>query len=156
MLKSSKNRDKFREKIIKELNRELSKIKEMLDNSGKKVRILGLTGSFARGDWHAGSDIDIIIVCNNVSGPHWRRLNLPSIVINNHVAEYHIYSPEEFEILSKDARMIIYDLFTDGIILYADKKYLTKMKRIFNKAVKEMNVAKEGNFLIRNLRARSP
>jgi len=152
MFRSSKDRDEFREKIIKELNSKLSKIREMLDNSGKKVRIIGLTGSFARGDWHAGSDIDVIIVCDNVSGPHWRRLDLPPIVINNHVVEYHIYSPEEFEILSKDARMIVYDLFTDGLILYADKKYLAKVKRIFDQAVKELNVTKKGNFLIRNLK----
>jgi len=98
------------------------------------------------------SDIDIIIVCDNVSGPHWKRLDLPTIVINNHVVEYHIYSPEEFEILSKDARMIVYDLFVDGIILYADKEYLSKVKKIFDQAVKEMNVIREGKFLIRNLK----
>lgn len=152
MFRSSKDRDEFREKIIEKLNNELSKIREILDNSGKKVRILGLTGSFARGDWHVGSDIDIIIVCDNVSGPHWKRLDLPTIVINNHVVEYHIYSPEEFEILSKDARMIVYDLFADGIILYADKEYLSKVKKIFDQAVKEMNVIRKGKFLIRNLK----
>lgn len=152
MFRSSESRDKFREKIIRELSNKLLEIREMLDSSGKKVRILGLTGSFARGDWHVGSDIDVILVCNGVSGPHWKRLDISSIVINNHIVEYHIYSPEEFEILSKDARMPVYDLFNEGIILYADKKYLSKIKRIFSQAVREMRVTKKGNFLIRKLK----
>ncbi|MCD6513669.1 MAG: nucleotidyltransferase domain-containing protein [Candidatus Odinarchaeota archaeon] len=127
-------------------------LKEDLKRKGHAVKLLAIVGSFARGDWHSGSDVDVLIVCENVSGPYWKRLNdLPSLIVENHAVEYHIYSPEEFIDLAKYARMPVFDLFHEGIIIYADKKFLSKVKKIFDDAVSKFHVVKKGPFLIRKI-----
>lgn len=151
MPKCGKNRNQVREKIIRKLREKLLEVKRTLDLSGNRVLLIGLIGSFARGDWWEGSDIDIVIVCEGVSGPSWKRLDLEPIVIERHPTEYHIYSPEEFELLARDARMIVYDLFTEGVILYADEEYLHRIRRIFEETIKSLKVTKIGSCLIRRL-----
>ena len=151
MLGSGEARDRIRERIIGKLIGELSRIVEEVGRSGLEVKLVGLTGSFARGDWHAGSDIDVIFVCSGVSGPHWRRLDLPPVVIDGHAVEYHIYSPEEFILLAENARMTVFDLFTEGMILHADKEYLDKVRMLFDRAVEEGQVTRRGRFLVRKL-----
>ncbi|MEM1885751.1 MAG: nucleotidyltransferase domain-containing protein, partial [Candidatus Jordarchaeales archaeon] len=71
----SEERDRLREEIIEELKKKMHEVRAIIDPSGEKVKLIGVVGRFARGDWHPGSDIDVILVCEGVSGPHWKRLD---------------------------------------------------------------------------------
>jgi len=127
----------------------MREVRCLIDPLGGKVKLIGVVGSFARGDWHPGSDIDVILVYEGVSGPHWKRLDLPPVIIRGHSVEYHVLSPEEFKLLCEEARMTAYDLFNEGIIIHADKQYLDGVRRMFDEAAERMRVAKKGSFLIR-------
>lgn len=149
MLGSSEERDRFRGEVIKELKGRLEEVGKLIDPSRRRVKLVGVVGSFARGDWHAGSDIDVLLVYEGASGPPWKRLDLPPIIVRGHWVEFHVLSPEEFELLCVDARMPAYDLFNEGLIIYADKSYLERVKRLFDEASGRMKVARRGSFLIR-------
>nr|MDO8063518.1 nucleotidyltransferase domain-containing protein [Candidatus Freyrarchaeum guaymaensis] len=62
MLGSSEERDEFRRKVIEELGSRMEEVRRVTDPSGSKVKLVGVFGSFARGNWHAGSDVDVLIV----------------------------------------------------------------------------------------------
>lgn len=145
----SEERNRFREEVIEELKKRMHEVRALIDPSGGRVKLIGVVGSFARGDWHPGSDIDVILVYEGVSGPHWKRLDLPPVIIRGHSVEYHVLSPEEFQLLCEDARMTAYDLFNEGIIIHADKQYLDRVKKVFGEAAERTRVAKKGNFLVR-------
>ncbi len=144
-------RDKFGKKIIDELKVKLLKLKDELDSKGHQVKLIAIIGSFARGDWKKSSDIDILLVCENISGPYWKRLDLPPILIQGHAVEYHIYSPQEIKILAEDSRMIIYDFFHSGIIIYADNDFLAEIRDIFRNALQRLKVIRRGNIIIREI-----
>lgn len=153
MLKGSEEYIEYGKRVIREVRDKVTELKEELKHKGHTVKLLAIVGSFARGDWHSGSDIDILIVCENISGPYWKRLaDLPPLMIENNIVEYHIYSPKEFIELARYARMSVFDLFHEGIIIYADKSFLSEVKKIFDDAVNKLQVVKEGSFLIRKIK----
>ncbi len=80
----------------------LEKLVESLKSRLREVEVY-LFGSFARGDWLEGSDVDIIVVSPNLRGmapeKRYRLIRLladPSIPI-----EILAYTPEEFQELKK-------------------------------------------------------
>ncbi len=68
------------------------------------VMRIGYFGSFARGDWGVGSDLDLIIVVKNSSQPFERRSvdwNTTELPVP---ADALVYTQEEWESLSKGGR----------------------------------------------------
>ena len=65
------------------------------------------------------------------------------MIVQVHHAEFHVLSPEEFEILCEEARMLAYDLFNEGVIIHADEAYLNKVKSKFNQTVEREHVTEK-------------
>ena len=78
-----------------------------------------LFGSYARGDYHAGSDIDLCIVVDNAPDWYERVLSFKKLIGNHGVeVEPHIYTIDEYEALVARANPLIERIRDEGRLLY--------------------------------------
>ena len=95
-----------------------------------------LYGSFARGDYTSGSDIDLLIVADNIPTNYWDRWSLAYEVIEGFPTDPHIYTPEEFRTMLIDGRMTPLDALTEGIKIYAEPKYMQEINMLLSETLK--------------------
>jgi len=68
----------------------ISEFREVLESKGIKPQKLILFGSFVSGDFHEGSDIDIVVISKDFENKsYWERIDILSAVI------YEIFKPIE-------------------------------------------------------------
>ena len=103
-----------------------------------KVKLIILYGSYARGDYKQDSDVNILLVIDDLHNlrPIDRYLLLMD-VIDNYVIEPHIYTPNEFIELVKQCSMTAYDALTYGITLYKDEEFYKIICNELRKAVEK-------------------
>jgi hypothetical protein len=124
---------KLHEKAIRELKKLVTKTKGDL-----KPKLVILYGSTARGDWHKGSDIDILVVSDNMPPNFKDRGDQFLTVIEGFPVEPHMYTTREFEEMLNHGRMTALDALTEGTILYAQKKYLKRVKKELEQTMKKL------------------
>jgi len=107
-----------------------------------KPKLVILYGSFVRGDWHRGSDLDILMVSDNVPLDYRDRWDLLYTVITGFPVEPHIYTTQEFEEMLTHGRMTALDALTEGLTLYADEKFMKKMNKMLKETMKEFQPKK--------------
>jgi len=98
--------------------------------------LLALYGSFARGDWKPGSDIDLLIVIEDPPKTYWERWDEFFGIIEDFPIDPHVYSPSEFLSLLKDGRMTPLDALTEGIVLFKEDKFFEEIKRILREVLR--------------------
>ncbi len=77
-----------------------------------------LFGSFARGDYHEYSDIDLIII-GYLDDNFFNRIGkVLDLVPPNIELEPLVYTPEEFEKMKENENPFILNVLEEGIILY--------------------------------------
>ncbi len=70
----------------------------------EEVRCIGYFGSYARGDWGVGSDLDLVIVVDETDQPFEKR-SAEWDVLELHVpADVLVYTREEWEALPQEGR----------------------------------------------------
>ena len=107
-----------------------------------------LYGSFARGDYTGGSDIDLLIVADNIPTNYWDRWSLAYEVIEGFPTDPHIYTPEEFRTMLIDGRMTPLDALTEGIKIYAEPKYMQEINMLLSETLKR-RIKHEGMWITR-------
>ena len=145
MSKSSEKRAQFRKELIKALRTYAMEIARKYPT----IKLVMLYGSFARGDWHSGSDADILIIADELPPTYGERWDLFQTIIMGISVEPHAYTPKELEDMLKHGRMTALDALTEGIILYAEPEYITKLKRELTSVMKCLKLRKIGNAWIR-------
>jgi len=95
-----------------------------------------LYGSFARGDYTGGSDIDLLIVADNIPMSYWDRWSLAYEVIEGFPTDPHVYTPEEFRAMLIDGRMTPLDALTEGMKIYAEPKYMQEINLLLSETLK--------------------
>nr|MDO8099694.1 nucleotidyltransferase domain-containing protein [Candidatus Njordarchaeota archaeon] len=141
-------RDRVREEVIGE-------VKEYAKHLAKKkgdLKLIVLFGSYARGDWKSGSDVDLLVVATTLPETYNERWDLFHAVIDELVIEPHAYSIDEFNGLLAHGRMAALDPLTEGIVVYADPSYLEKVKRKVSEVTAELKLEKVGSSWIRRKR----
>lgn len=96
-----------------------------------------LYGSFARGDYTSGSDIDLLIIAKNIPSSYWDRWSLIYEVIEGFPLDPHVYTPEEFRCMVADGRMTALDALTEGIIIHADAEYQREINKLLSRILKK-------------------
>jgi len=91
---------------------------------------------------HKGSDIDILVVSDNVPPNFKDRGDQFLTVIEGFPVEPHIYTTREFKEMLNHGRMTALDALTEGTILYAQKKYLKRVKRELEQTMKKLKPEK--------------
>jgi len=100
------------------------------------VRLAILFGSLARGDWTESSDIDVLVVADELLdnvGENYLKLK-------QYMIEPIGYSSESFMQEIRRANFLILDALRYGKILYADEKYLAKVIRLVERVKEELNI----------------
>ncbi len=97
----------------KEISDIVSKLKEFY-----KPEMVILFGSWARGDYSEGSDVDFLIVKRTKRRPLWRRVDVRRIVGTDIPMDVVVYTPREFEELQKSGSAFLKDVLKEGKILY--------------------------------------
>jgi predicted nucleotidyltransferase len=96
----------------------IMRFRESLERRGIRVSKLVLFGSFARGDFQEGSDIDVVVISDDFSGKgYWQRIELLSDAI------YEVFAPLEAVGMTRHewetGASIIVDYAREGEVVYA-------------------------------------
>jgi len=118
-----------------------------------ELKLAILYGSFARGDWRPGSDVDLLIVAEELPPDPGDRWDLIATLVEGLPVEPHAFTPSEFEDLVRHGRMTAADALTEGLVLYADPAYLRYVKELFERAREELRLRKEGEAWVRDIRS---
>ena len=107
-----------------------------------KPRSIILYGSMAKGTYGVGSDIDLLIISDNLPYNFLDRLKLLN-EINSTTAPIEAlgYTTKEFEKMLRKKHPTALDALEEGIILY-DDGYLLKIKELFEKIKEELGLVK--------------
>ncbi len=105
-------------------------------------KLVILYGSFVRGDWHEGSDLDLLVVSDRVPPSHRDRWDLLYTVIMGFPLEPHLYTTGEFEEMLLHGRMTALDALTEGIILKADEAYEKRIKEMLEETMRRLRPRK--------------
>lgn len=104
---------------------EFLKIKYELINKIKHLNpvFCYLFGSFARGDYHFGSDIDILIVMDTPHDWFERTVNIKKYLDDLNLPielsiEPYLYTVKEFEALKRDKNPFIEQIIKEGELIY--------------------------------------
>jgi predicted nucleotidyltransferase len=120
------------EEVLRRLRELLKDIEE-----GLEPKLVILYGSFARGDWHEGSDIDLLVVSDKVPPSPKDRWYLYRVIVGFPL-EPHIYTTREFEELLIHGRMTALDALTEGVILRADEEYKEKIDEMLQETMRRL------------------
>jgi len=122
----------------------VGKLKKLILEAADKLKpkMVILYGSFVKGDWHKGSDLDILMVSDNVPLNYKDRWDLLYTVIMGFPIEPHIYTSKEFEEMLVHGRMTALDALTEGITLYADNKFMKKMDKLLKETMRKLEPRK--------------
>ncbi|MBA4417101.1 MAG: nucleotidyltransferase domain-containing protein [Syntrophus sp. (in: bacteria)] len=96
----------------------ISRFQKAVESKNVKINLLILYGSYARGTYHEGSDIDVVVISNDFKGKsYWERIDILSDAI------YEVFEPIEAVAMTpeewKNKRSSIVDYASDGEIVYA-------------------------------------
>ncbi len=91
----------------------------VLSFSPKKIILFG---SYARGDFHAGSDLDLCIISNTDQDWFERSLSFKRKIHFKKIhVEAHIYTESEWECLLKEENSFAVRIVQEGKLLYEQK-----------------------------------
>lgn len=104
-------------KVSAEVGKEIKSLVHRLIKKFPISKII-LYGSFSRGDFHQGSDVDLIVV-GDFKGRFFDRIGL---VLNEYKGKYDleplVYTNEEFKRMIKEKRPFIHSILKSGIVVY--------------------------------------
>ncbi|MBS7611940.1 nucleotidyltransferase domain-containing protein [Candidatus Bathyarchaeota archaeon] len=107
-----------------------------------KPKLVILYGSFARGDWHRGSDLDLLVVSDDVPLDYRDRWDILYTVIMGFPVEPHVYTTQEFEEMLVHGRMTVLDALTEGVVVYADEKFMEKVDKMLKETMEKLQPRK--------------
>ncbi|MGC8998534.1 MAG: nucleotidyltransferase domain-containing protein [Candidatus Bathyarchaeia archaeon] len=130
----------LRQKIIQELRRIIEESRGKL-----KPKLAIVYGSIARGDWHQGSDIDLLVISESAHPKFTERAKPLQIVVHGFPVEPRIYTMREFEQMLSHGRMTALDALTEGIIIYAEKSYMKGIREKLKQTIEKLKPEKTCN-----------
>jgi len=133
---SEKNRRVY-EEVVNSLKKLISQKSDTL-----KPKLVILYGSFVRGDWHQGSDLDVLLISDSVPTNFKDRWDLFYDMVMGFPIEPHIYTTKEFEEMLTHGRMTVLDALTEGETLYADDEYLKKTTETLREVMRRLKPKK--------------
>ena len=134
MLRSRREATRIPEEVLRAA---LKYVEEVRERYGDRLKLAILYGSYARGDYTPSSDVDLLIVAENIPKTYWDRWSLAYDIVENHPLDPHIYTPEEFKDMVKQGRMTALDALTEGIVIHAEPTYRQEVDDILKETLKQ-------------------
>jgi len=107
-----------------------------------KPRLIMLYGSYARGDFTEFSDVDVCVVAENLPEDVFERRSLSGLYKVENLRPIGYYPNEFLEELRKP-NLFLYDVLTEGIVIY-DDGFLEKARQVLEEKAKKMGIVKSG------------
>ena len=110
---------------------------------GDDLIAVALFGSYARGDYHEGSDIDLLLIARNLPENRFEQASflLNAVAECKRVPSFALYSPEEFDTSFPSFYL---DLGLDAIILYDTNGLLEQRLKRIREIIKEAGLYRTG------------
>lgn len=89
-----------------------------LGRAHAEVQRIGYFGSYARGDWGVGSDLDVIIIMERSEVPYWQRSKMYDASNLPVPAELLVYTQHEWASLAEQRTRFYRTLISEAIWLY--------------------------------------
>ena len=124
----------------KEIDRYTQILKEKLN-----PKLIILHGSIARGTFGVGSDVDILVISDELPKTFNERLRL-LYLLDETSAPIDIkgYTTKEFQKMILKGHPLALDALEEGIVLFADEDYLREIKKLFVHAKKKFKRIEKG------------
>ncbi len=108
-------------------------------------KLILLHGSLARGTFGVGSDVDILVIAENLpKNPNERLRLLYELDRTRAPIDAKAYTPEEVKRMLLKGHPLIMDALSDGKVLYADEEYLTELTKMFKAAKRKFRRFERG------------
>jgi predicted nucleotidyltransferase len=104
-------------------------------------RCIILFGSYARGNFTEGSDIDLCVIAKNLPKDELARRSLRGLYSTRKVRALGFY-PEEFLQYLRGARFLAYDIISEGIPIY-DDGFFYEARRVYEECLRTYGIVKE-------------
>ena|GEM_PF-5412782 len=82
-----------------------------------------LYGSYVRGDFRDGSDLDLLLVIEGLPPRPQDRLEGLIEVLEGFYVEPHPLTPQEFLEAASQCRLVAYEALREGLLLYAEQAF---------------------------------
>jgi len=128
-----------RERLRKEADKLLKSFLEEIQPLAPKCVVL--FGSYARGDFTEGSDIDVCVIAENLPRDELARRCLTGLYSTPNIRAIGFH-PEEFLQYLTGLRFLSYDIMADGVVLY-DSGFFSEMKRVYGCCLRKHGIVRE-------------
>ena len=102
-----------------------------------------LFGSYARGNFTEGSDIDLCVIAERLPEDELRRRTLVGHYDTPKITAIGFY-PQEFINFLKKRRCFVYDIISDGMVVYDDGLF-EMIKSVYEGCIREFQMIREAN-----------
>ncbi|MBC8232207.1 nucleotidyltransferase domain-containing protein [bacterium] len=102
-----------------------------------------LFGSYARGNFTEGSDIDLCVIAKRLPNDELKRRTFVGLYNTPKITAIGFY-PQEFIKFLKKRRCFVYDIISDGIVVY-DDGFFENIKIVYEKCIREFQMIREAN-----------
>ncbi len=102
-----------------------------------------LFGSYAKGNFTEDSDIDLCVIAEQLPANELRRRTLVGFYNIPKITAIGFY-PQEFINFLKKRRCFIYDIISDGIVVY-DNGFFEKIRSVYKECLREFQMIREAN-----------
>jgi len=124
----------------KEIKKYVEALREQIN-----PKLIILYGSAAKGSFGIGSDIDILVVSDNLpKNPNKRLKMLYEIDPTRAPIDPKGYTPSEIKKMLAKGHPLILDALSDGVILYTEESYLRELMALFKLARKKFRRFERG------------
>lgn len=104
-------------------------------------RCVMLFGSYAKGNFTEGSDIDVCVIAEKLSGDELARRCLTGLYSTPNVRAIGFY-PDEFLRYLRGLRFLAYDVVADSVLIY-DDGFSSEIERVYSDCLREHGIIRE-------------
>lgn len=115
----------------------------LLEITQLSLKCVILFGSYARGNFTEGSDIDLCVIAERLPEDELRRRTFVGLYDTTKITAIGFY-PQEFINFLKKRRCFVYDIISDGMVVY-DDGFFKKIKGVYEGCIREFQMIRETN-----------
>lgn len=104
-------------------------------------RCVMLFGSYAKGNFTEGSDIDVCVIAENLPRDELARRCLTGLYSTPKVRAIGFY-PDEFLQYLRGLRFLAYDIVADGVLIH-DDGFFSEVERVYSNCLREHGIMRE-------------
>ena len=124
----------FAEKVLQEVRRYIETLRSRF-----VLRLVILFGSFAQNSWTEDSDIDVLVVADELSPDIGENF---TVLVEGRIEPFGVKSDRFFDEI-RSLNFVVLDALETGKVLFADEDFKEKTWKVFEETKKETELVRE-------------